>query len=169
MEGAWFWAAQGIGGVAALLGVVAFQLPRREAMLIVLGLSALTWAAHFLLLAAPAAAGINLVTALRNFCGIRFRARVLPLAFAGFYVAAAVAGWQSAWDLLPLVAVLAGTLAVFRLEGLAARGGFLTGSLLWVVYNIHVGSLPGVAVMLADAVSNVRYIRKRLKTARPGD
>ncbi len=163
MGDALFWAGQAVGAVAAILGVAAFQISRKEMMLTVLGTSALTWSLHFLLLAAPAAAGVNLVTALRNFCGIRFRSAGLAVAFSGFYVAATVFGWTSPWDLLPLTAVLAGTLAVFHLEGLAARGGFFTGSLLWVIYNIHVGSIAGVLVMLADAASNGRFIWKALR------
>lgn len=163
MGDALFWAAQAVGVVAALLGVVAFQIPRKEVMLTVLGMSALTWSFHFLLLAAPAAAGVNLVTCLRNFCGIRFKSAPLVVAFSGFYVAATAIGWKSAWDLLPLTAVLAGTLAVFRLEGLAARGGFFAGSLLWMIYNAHVGSIAGIVVMLGDATSNGRFIWKALR------
>lgn len=160
-----FWAGQAVGAVAALLGVAAFQIARKEAMLTVLGASALTWALHFLLLAAPAAAGVNCVTALRNFAGVRFRSTALVLLFSGCYGAATVIGWTSLWDLLPLAAVLSGTLAVFRLEGLAARGGFLAGSLLWVVYNLHVGSIAGVVVMLADAASNLHFIWKAARRA----
>jgi len=159
-----FWTGQAVGAAAALLGVAAFQIARREIMLTVLGASALTWSLHFLLLAAPAAAGVNLVTALRNICGIRFRSAALAAAFSGFYVVATAIGWKNLWDLLPLVAVLAGTLAVFRLEGLAARAGFFAGSLLWVVYNIHVGSIAGIIVMLADAASNGRFIWKSPRT-----
>jgi hypothetical protein len=158
-----FWLGQAVGAAAALLGVVAFQISRKNAMLTVLGASALTWSLHFLLLGAPAAAGVNFVTALRNVCGIRFRSDMLAVAFSGFYVAATAIGWKSAWDLLPLLAVLAGTLAVFRLEGLAARGGFLAGSLLWVIYNTHAGSIAGVVVMLADASSNARFIWRKFR------
>nr|WP_255566666.1 YgjV family protein [Rhodovulum sp. 12E13] len=108
----------------------------------------------------PPAPGVNLVTALRNSCGIRFRSARLALAFPRFYVAATAIGWTSAWDLLPLAAVLAGILAVFHLEGLAARGGFFTGSLLWVIHNAHVGSIAGIFALLADAVD--------ARTPRPG-
>ncbi|KAA9008135.1 YgjV family protein [Histidinibacterium aquaticum] len=161
-----FWTGQAVGALAAMLGVLAFQMPRRTPMLATLGASALAWSLHFLLLAAPAAAGINLVTALRNFCGIRLRAPALALLFIAFYVAAAVIGWKNIWDLLPLAAVVLGTLSVFRLEGLAARSGFLAGSLLWVIYNTYVGSIAGVVVMLADAGSNARFILRAMASDR---
>lgn len=167
MDGAGFWLAQGVGAVAAVLGVVAFQMRRIPAMLALLGLSALVWALHFALLGAAAAAAINLVTAARNFCGIRLRSARLAGLFAAVYVAAALAAWRDAWDLLPLFAVLAGTLAVFRLEGLRARAGFLAGSLAWVVYNVQAGSLPGVAMMLADAGSNLRTIARLARAPGP--
>ena len=167
MGDAGFWLAQGVGSVAALIGVIAFQLRRDTAMLALLSASALTWALHFLLLGAHAAAAINLVTALRNLCGIRLRSRALAGLFAAFYVAAAALGYDHLRDLLPLAAVLLGTAAVFLLEGLRARAGFLAGSLLWIGYNLQVWSLPGVAVMAADAVSNGRFILMRWRETRP--
>ena len=162
-----YWVAQAVGLAAALMGIAAFQFSRNQTMLAILGSSALCWSLHFLLLAAPAAAGVNFVTAMRNFCGIRYRSAAFALLFCGFYVAATAIGWTSLWDLLPLVAVLAGTLAVFRLEGLAARAYFLVGSLLWVIYNFHVGSIAGIAVMLAEAVSNMHRIAKMANGTAP--
>lgn len=153
-----FWIAQGIGALAAVLGVIAFQMSRHTLLLVLLGLSALTWAVHFLLLAAPAAAAINTVTAARNFCGIRFSGPWVGGGFASFYVIAAAASFTSPWDLLPLAAVLSGTASVFLLQGMKARSGFLAGSVLWIVYNLRVGSLAGVIIMAADAASNIRFI-----------
>lgn len=167
-----FWLAQGVGGAAALIGVVAFQLRNTRAMLLALAASALVWALHFLLLAAPAAAAIHLVTALRNLGGVGLSGhrsrRWLAGLFAGFYVAAAALAWDSPWDLLPLAAVLAGTAAVFVLSGLRVRLGFLFGSLCWVAYSLRVGSLPGVVMMAADAASNLRFILRHRHGLPPG-
>ncbi len=156
-----FWVAQGVGVLAAVLGVIAFQMPRHALLLLLLGFSALTWAVHFVLLAAPAAAAINMVTAARNFCGIRFSGPWLGGCFAAFYVIAAAVSFTSPWDLLPLVAVLSGTASVFLLRGMRARAGFLAGSLLWIVYNLRGGSFAGVIIMAADAASNIRFMLRR--------
>lgn len=168
-----FWLAQGVGTVAALIGVAAFQLRDTRHMLLALSASALVWSVHFLLLGAPAAAAIHIVTALRNLGGVGVRRgrlrRWLGGIFAVFYVAAAVLTWNSAWDLLPLIAVLSGTAAVFVLTGLRVRLGFLVGSLCWVAYSLWVGSLPGVVMMAADAASNLRFILRKYPVSRPPD
>jgi hypothetical protein len=153
-----FWVAQGIGFVAALLGVVSFQLARDRSMFLTLAASAMVWAVHFLLLGAPAAAAINAVTALRNLSGAFLRRRWLGYGFAAFYIAAAGGSLQSGWDLLPLVAVLSGTAATFFLTGLRVRLALLAGSVLWVIFSVVAGSIPGVVMMAADAVSNLRFI-----------
>ena len=156
--GAGFWIAQGIGVLAAVLGVVSFQLARDRAMFLTLAASAMVWALHFLLLGAPAAAAINAVTAVRNLSGAFLRRRWLGYGFAGFYIVAAGWSFQSAWDLLPLIAVLSGTAATFFLTGLRVRLALLAGSVLWVIFSVVAGSIPGVVMMAADAISNLRFI-----------
>ena len=152
------WAVQGVGVLAALVGVASFQIARDRAMFGLLAVSALLWALHFLLLGAPTAAAINLVTALRNLGGAFWRRRWLGLVFAAFYCVAGLTALRTPWDLLPLVAVLAGTASTFFLTGVRVRLGFLAGSLLWVVFSAVTGSIPGVVMMAADAASNLRYI-----------
>ena len=158
-----FWVIQGVGFVAAALGVVSFQLARDKTMFILLSASALVWALHFLLLAAPAAAAIHLVTAMRNLGGAWFRFRGVGLAFVLFYILAAGIGYQNPWDLLPLVAVLCGTASVFFLSGMKIRFGFLAGSVLWVIFSVNAGSIPGVLMMSADAISNLRFILRQYR------
>ncbi len=160
------WLVQGVGGVAALLGIVSFQMSRDRTMFLTLAASALAWALHFLLLGAPAAAAIHVVTAVRNLSGAVLRRRWLGYVFAGFYCLAALIGFRTAWDLLPLLAVLSGTAATFFLTGLKVRLGFLAGSVLWVAFSAIAGSIPGIVMMAADALSNLRYILRTTRRMR---
>lgn len=162
MDGTAYWIAQAVGTLAALIGIAAFQLRRDGALFLALAASAFVWAIHFVILAAAAAAAINVVTGLRNLSGMWIRSRAVGLLFAAGYVAAAAWYYESAWDLLPLFAVLSGTAAVFFVRGLWVRGCFLAGSVLWVIFNIHAGSLPGIAMMAADGASNLIFILRRL-------
>jgi len=157
-----YWIAQAIGTVAAIIGIAAFQLRRDNILFLALATSAFTWSIHFLVLGAMSAAAINVVTGLRNLSGIWFRSRALGIVFATGYVVAALWTYESAWDLLPLIAVLSGTAAVFFARGLWVRACFLVGSVVWVVFNVHAGSLPGIAMMAADGASNLIYILRRL-------
>ncbi|NGO91392.1 MAG: YgjV family protein, partial [Halomonas sp.] len=59
-----------LGGVAALIGVLAFQCRHDVRMLMLLSGSCLLWSLHFLLLAQPTAALLNLITAARNLVGM---------------------------------------------------------------------------------------------------
>ena len=153
-----YWVAQAVGIIAAVLGITAFQLRRDTALFLTLAASAFVWALHFLLLGAIAAALLHVVTGLRNLLGIGARGPIVGVGFAIIYTASALWGWESGWDLLPLIAVLSGTAAVFFLSGIWVRVAFLIGSALWVIYSIRVGSIPGIVMMAADGLSNLTFI-----------
>ncbi|MCA1770675.1 MAG: YgjV family protein [Halomonas sp.] len=159
MSDTWLW-AQGIGGVAALLGVLAFQCRQDVRMLLFLAGSCLAWSLHFLMLTQPTAALLNLITAVRNLIAIRHRGAWLAGLFITLYVISGGVSWRSAWDVLPVIAVVAGSVGVFFLHGLPRRGALLAGSLLWLVFNLQAGSIPGVLVMGADALSNAWRIQR---------
>ncbi|WP_404299173.1 YgjV family protein [Halomonas sp.] len=159
MSETWLW-AQGIGGVAALLGVLAFQCRQDVRMLLLLAGSCVAWSLHFLMLAQPTAALLNLITAVRNLIAIRRRGAWLAALFIMLYLISGGVSWQSAWDVLPVIAVVAGSVGVFFLQGLPRRGALLAGSLLWLVFNLQAGSIPGVLVMGADALSNAWRIHR---------
>nr|WP_320109347.1 YgjV family protein [Halomonas sp. 18H] len=154
MSEAWFW-AQGVGSVAALSGILAFQCRYDMKMLLLLSGSCLVWSLHFMLLAQPTAALLNLITAVRNLVGIRYRGAWLAGLFIGLYLISGGVSWQSRWDFLPVSAVIIGSMGIFFLHGLPRRSALLLGSLLWLVFNLQAGSVPGVMVMGADAVSNM--------------
>ncbi|MCE8040414.1 hypothetical protein HOP58_22260 [Halomonas sp. MCCC 1A11062] len=149
--------------MAALLGVLAFQCRQDTRMLMLLAGSCLAWCLHFLMLAQPTAALLNLLTALRNLVGIRYRGARLAGLFITLYLISGGISLQSRWDLLPIIAVVTGSVGVFFLHGLTRRGAFLIGSLFWLVFNLQAGSVPGVIVMTADALSNVLRMRKLQK------
>lgn len=134
-------------------------------MLVLLSGSCAAWSLHFLLLAEPTAALLNLITAVRNLVGIRFRGGWLAGLFISLYLMSGGVSWQSGWDALPVIAVVAGSIGVFFLHGLPRRGCLLAGSLLWLVFNLQAGSVPGVIVMVADTLSNLHRIRRWQKTS----
>ncbi|GAA3947205.1 YgjV family protein [Allohahella marinimesophila] len=160
-----------VGGLAALVGITAFQLRSENRMMYCLAAAAGLWALHFLLLGAVTAALMNAITLVRNLLAVRGNMRSLGYVFITAYLISGGLTWESAWDVLPTIAVCSGSSAVFLLSGLWRRGGLLLGGLLWLVFNIHAGSIPGIVVMAAESISNtvfiIRALRLRAKGSRP--
>lgn len=85
-----------------------------------------------------------------------------PLLCAVF-TAAAVLTWESAFSLLPTAAMLLSTLAYEQKQPRRFRRLMFPCSPLWMVYNIHSGSVSGVVTeafaMLSLGVAMWRYDR----------
>ena len=161
-----FWAAQVVGVAAAILGIGAFQLRRERLLIYCLAGTAALWCLHFFLLGALTAALMNAITVIRNLLAARFKLRKAGFLFIGGYLGFGIWTWQSAWDILPTIAVFSGSAAMFFVSGLWRRGGLMFGGLLWLVFNIKVGSVPGIVVMAAEVLSNGLFILKALQKSR---
>lgn len=155
-----FWAAQVVGVAAAILGVGAYQLRGDKSLIYCLAGTAGLWCLHFILLGAMTAALTNAITVVRNLIAARFRVRKIGYVFIAGYLIFGALTWENPWDLLPTIAVCTGSAAMFFSSGLWRRGGLMVGALLWMVFNIKVGSVPGLVVMAAEAASNGLYIVK---------
>jgi hypothetical protein len=162
-----FWMAQLIGVAAAVLGIGAYQLRGDRALIYCLAGTAGLWSLHFLLLGSLTAALTNAITVIRNLLAARFRLRKIGYVFIAGYIGFGAATWESAWDTLPTIAVCSGSAAMFFSSGLWRRAGLMLGGLLWMVFNIKVGSVPGIVVMAAEAASNGLFILRALRKPRP--
>jgi len=158
--------AQAVGGAAAALGISAWQLRRDAHLILALAGTAGLWCLHFLLMGALTAAAVNAVTILRNVLAVAWPRPALGYAFIGAYLAAGVMTWRSPWDLLPTLAVCLGAASVFLAGGLTRRAGLLAGALLWLVFNAHAGSIPGMLIMAAESLSNGVFIVRSLRRRR---
>ena len=154
--------AQLVGVGAAVCGVLAYQLRGDRWLMICLAGAAGLWSLHFLLLGSLTAAALNAITAVRNVLALRRGLRGLGYVFIAGYLTAGLLTWQSAWEILPTVAVCLGAASVFFSQGLVRRSGLMVGGVLWFVFNIHVGSIPGMVIMFLETVSNGVYITRTL-------
>lgn len=150
--------AQAVGGVAAVLGIVAWQLRRDVHLILTLAGTAGLWCLHFLLLGAITAAAVNAVTIVRNVLAVAWPCRALGYFFIGGYIVTGIATWRSLWDVLPTLAVCLGAASVFLARGLTRRMGLLAGAVLWFVFNMYAGSIPGMLIMAAEGISNLVFI-----------
>ena len=158
-EYAWY-ISQGLGVVAAVSSFLAFRCKQDKHMLLLLAGSNVAWGMHFLFLAEYTGCFLNFVTAVRNFSGLFLNNIIVVVLFITLYLTVFFISFASLWDLLPIIAVVISSLAVFYFRGLSLRVTLLIGSLLWLVFNINARSIVGVVVMAADSASNVSRIKK---------
>ncbi|MCM5705104.1 YgjV family protein [Larsenimonas salina] len=79
--------------------------------------------------------------------------------------------WQSLADAPALVAMLIGTVSMFLLKGVALRVCMALAAAFWLASHLLAGSIGGVTaeamVILANAITITRLIRRRQKNAAP--
>lgn len=147
MDSSLFYAAQAVGAISLVMTVIAFQTNKRSTLIKLQTASILVYALHFLLLGAFAGMALSLITALRNysygFSDKRQTSIWWPIVFAGIFTLATFLTWEGWTSLLLLVASLTGVYSYWQTNPKIIRWLELT-SLLWIVYNIQVRSLPGV-------------------------
>lgn len=149
-----FWAAQAVGFAGLAVIAAAFQLRRRPAILTANIVSALLFTLHFMLLGAATGAAINFTSALRSigfywFDGEKRRRSRWLLAFIlAAFSAAAVLTWQGWISVLPLAAMWCGTVAFWQLKPQKMRVFSLLSPPLWIIYNLHAGSVAGIITEL---------------------
>ena len=161
-------AAQIVGfcGTAGLF--ISYQQNTKNRILLfqILGITMFTL--HFFLLSAWSGCMMNLLGIGRALLyayteqkGLHIR-WLCPLLCAVF-TAAAVLTWESAFSLLPTAAMLLSTLAYEQKQPRRFRRLMFPCSPLWMVYNIHFGSVSGVVTeafaMLSLGVAMWRYDR----------
>ena len=161
-------AAQIVGfcGTAGLF--ISYQQNTKNRILLfqIIGITMFTL--HFFLLSAWSGCMMNLLGIGRALLyayteqkGLHVR-WLCPLLCAVF-TAAAVLTWESAFSLLPTAAMLLSTLAYEQKQPRRFRRLMFPCSPLWMVYNIHSGSVTGVVTeafaMLSLGVAMWRYDR----------
>ncbi len=165
--------AQCAGYLAFVLGVTAFLQKDDRRLKLFVASECLVYTVHFTLLGNPAAAGSALVSAVRSFLARKSRSPVLAWLIIAINVAlgALLSRGRASW--IPVVAASAGTLAVFRLEGIPMRLLLLASTFLWLTNNILSGSIGGTLLESAIATVNtstvIRLLLERAKAVPASD
>jgi hypothetical protein len=154
MNDVW-WLAQGVGLGALLVNCGAFLFKSRQAIIGLQILSSGIWAFHFGLLDAQTAVAMNLLGMVRQgvfFFRVRHgwaASRWWPVGFCFAFLVGGFLSWQSLSSLLPIAAMLIGTIAVWQIETWKLRLLCMIPPPLWFSYNFLYGSLAG---MLAEGI-----------------
>lgn len=149
--------------LAQTFGVLAYAasawsvLQKREDLLrLYMAISALIWATHHFLMASYVATVMFVVIALRCYLSAILLKQVLPvrlvvaLVFMGINAIGAYVTWDGAISLFAFAAATVATIAVLLTTGLWTRLLLVSVEMLWLVYNVHIGSFGGVLACLTD-------------------
>lgn len=146
MHSDFFSVAQMFGHATFFLGMVTFSRKNDGHFKIWLTAQNLLYAIHFFLMGNPAATAGALLSATRNVVSMKTRALWVIVLLLALNLALGFVFVHSLWNVLPLLATAVATVSMFRLDGLHLRCGMLVATLLWLVNNIHTGSIGGTVM-----------------------
>lgn len=150
-----FIGAQVAAGLSIVTGIWGFQMRDRTAILWMFCLTSVLWTLHYLLMQEPVAAMILVVVSLRYLASIWLPSRMTLVVFLALSTGLALPFWAGAVSLLPLTGNVCNTVASFQVGSRLMRGWFLVGAVLYLTYNVLIGSPIGSLAMLTSMVSNV--------------
>jgi hypothetical protein len=150
--------AQIVGFAACFVSLNACM--RRDEKLFKLAIltSCLLWAVHNAMLGANMAAILSLVAAVRTALSFDVRNRNWAIVLFGVYLVLSLSDKNSPFDWLPIVATLTGTYSLFYCKGVTLRIVHCFGAPLWIIHDLHYGSIGGVisqSCMLALSIYTI--------------
>lgn len=153
-------AAQIVGGVAFLCGVLAFL--QKEDLKFRYGMVAFCFimAIHFIMMEATVAAIGVTINGIRAFVSIKTQSRWVMWVFVVLLVSMTVPQLSSFIEALTIIGSAAGTWALFSLEGIKMRSVILFNSCCWFIHNLWLGSIGGSLVEGTFIVTNLITIIK---------
>lgn len=160
-----YYAGQGLGLLAFLVGLTAFLQPTDKRLKQRLAIYTLMIGSHFFLLgAAPAGISASL-NAVRTWVSIYYRRRALMFFFIILTLALTLPNMTHAMELLPIIATLMSTVAFFTTSGLRMRCVMWFSTVGWVIYNCWLGTLGGMLIESSFLIVNGMTIYRLRKNA----
>ncbi|MCF6143369.1 MULTISPECIES: YgjV family protein [Pseudoalteromonas] len=150
--------AQGFGFLSFLLAMLCFMQKDDRRLKLIMIVMNLNHALHFYLLNAVTSSLCCLFSAARTAVSIKSKATWLACIFVTL---TALIGYFTAQQWTEYIAVLGaclGSYALFCLTGITMRWVLLSGSCLWLINNIIVGSIGGVLLEAMVIVINLMTI-----------
>lgn len=156
-----FWFIQSIGLVALVFTIFAWNAKTRKKILELQAISVLISVAQYMLLGAFTGAATQVVTISRNIVFSKKGEKrwasyaIWPYVFIFLAVLVLVFFWQGWISLLPVIGIIVGTLGMFKDKPKQMRIFVLSTALVWIPYNLIVGSYTG---FVSDLISYTALI-----------
>ncbi len=159
---------QFFGLVALVLCVVAFSSKHDDRLLALLISANVAFALQFVFFESWTAAVLTVlviarIVLARRYLGSKTVMTVVLLASA---IAAALT-WRSWVDVLPLIAMVLGTVGMFMLRGIAMRVFLGMAAVAWMLNNLLIGTIGGTIaeglIVITNIATIIRLVRARRK------
>lgn len=158
-------AAQALGLAAMAIDVWGTTVKDDRKLTLTVACSSLVFAIHFMLLSATAGAANELVTTVRSAGATYYRKTWIGVAFVCTYVLLGFETIHSFVDVLPSLACILGTVAMYWCRGIHLRLLFAFAQVFWLLYSLHAKSIGGsclyVILILGTARTAMALLAKR--------
>lgn len=143
-------AAQIIGFLGLALSIVAFQFKKHQNIVLLKLSSELTFSIQYMLLGAWTGAVLDLISVIRNFLFYKFVKKNISttpviVIFGIFVVITGFVTYDGVMSLLPIGSKLLTTVSYGMKNEKWLRLITLPSCILWIIYNLSVGSYAGAA------------------------
>ncbi|EHY0995203.1 YgjV family protein [Vibrio parahaemolyticus] len=158
--------AQGIGGIAFMVGVMAFwqkdDLRFRYQMIVFCFIMGV----HFVLLGATVAAIGVVINGIRSFASIKTQSRKVMWFFIALMWLMTLPNITHFFELLTVIGSSVATWALFSKQGITLRSLILFNSFCWVSHNIWLGSIGGSLVESTFIITNLLTIYRLYQSSK---
>jgi hypothetical protein len=141
---------QGIGILGFVLTVIAFQINNRKWILYLLLVGNLMFGIHLYFLNSLTGSTMRVISIFRAYMFSQRTNKkwldnqaVMYLFIVIFFISGIIT-WKEKFSLFPIVATIIQTVALWMKSTRKMRLICLVGSPLWLIYNIHSGSIAGI-------------------------
>lgn len=166
---------QALSVVAVLLGFATFQMKTVGRVLAMQIATASVFAAHYLLIGAYTAMGLNLLAAVKCVCYyIRDKrgdkSPVFPIVFTVLVLVTGVLTWSGWYSAFIVLGLMVNSVALALSDPQKIRYAMFVKSPCCLVYNVLAGSLGGTiyegASLLSSVIGTVKNVRKEKKNGK---
>lgn len=167
----YYWFAQAVGALAFMVGITLFFHRDDRKFKLQLSVYSAVIGCHFFLMGANAAGASAVLNAVRTMATTRTRSPVAMLVFISLTLALGLYSLKHPMELLPIVATVASTWALFRTEGLTTRCVIWCATACWVTHNIWLGSIGGSLIegsfLVMNGIAILRFWRMQKRGLDP--
>lgn len=160
-------AGQLFGLVALVICVVAFASKNDDRLLVLLISANVAFALQFAFFESWTAAALTVLVIVRILLARRYMGSKPVM--AGVLLASGIAAaltWQSWVDILPMAAMVMGTVGMFLLRGIAMRVCLGLAALAWMLNNLLIGAIGGTIAEGLIVVTNIVTIIRLMRAKR---
>jgi len=155
---------QVIGIFAATVMIFAFGVKSDDRFKMIATLANVLFCAHFFMLGAYAASIVSVIDIVRNLFSVRFhKSNKAMCALIGIYLLFASFIVHNFVDLLPFLAGIIITFALYKLSGISMRFCLLITSCMWLTYHFFFMSIGGILTEFFVLSMNVTTIYRLYK------